>query len=139
MQMNMFGFECQSHSSTDRLAILNGVRSGISCASNCNQQPLCRYFDYDVSTAVCRIFMGCSVVASASSTSRVGTVRYKPDLYTSYGQPCAWNNCEINRYMVCNIANVYQCPSGLLWNTQTCVGEIFPIIIIEFLVKYNLI
>lgn len=133
----MFGFECQSLSSTDRLAILNGVRSGILCASHCNQQPLCRYFDYDVSTAVCRVFIGCSAVASASSTSRVGTVRYKPNLYTSYGQVCTSSNCEINRYMICNIANVCQCPAGLLWNTQTCVGELFSITTLEFPVRFH--
>jgi hypothetical protein len=128
----MFGFECQPHSSTDQLTIFTDVRSDIFCASNCNLQPLCRYFDYDTSTMVCRIFKDGSIVASTSFTSRVGSVRYTSDLYSSYGQLCTWNNSEINRYLVCNIANKCQCPADLVWNTQMCVGESSSIIIREF-------
>ncbi|CAF0814447.1 unnamed protein product [Adineta steineri] len=119
--MSMFGFECQPYSSTDQLIILNNIRSGILCASNCNQQPLCHYFDYDVSTKIYRTFMDASIVASTSSSSRVGSVRYTPDLYSSYGQLCTPNNCEINRYLVCNNANRCQCPPGLVWNMEMCV------------------
>ena len=123
MDLSIFGFKCQSNSSNAQLAVINDVYSGILCASTCNQEPLCRYFDYDTSTKVCRIFKDGSIVVSASTTSRVGSVRYISDLFTSYGQPCAWNNCEINRYMVCNIFSRCQCPAGLVWNAQICVGE----------------
>ena len=123
IHLSMLGFECQSNSSTGQLAIFNGVRSDILCASYCNQQPLCRYFDFDTWNEVCRIFKDGSIVASASVTSRVGSVRYMPDLYSSYGQPCAWNTCQINRYLVCHFYNRCQCPPGLMWNTQICVGK----------------
>ena len=119
----MFGFEYQSNISTARLAVINGVCSGILCASTCNQEPLCRYFDYDTSTKICRTFKDGSIVASLSATSRVGSVRYTSDLYASYGQSCASNNCETNRYLVCNVYSRCQCPTGLVWNTQLCASE----------------
>jgi hypothetical protein len=123
IHLSMFGFECQSNSSSGQLAIINGAHSSILCASSCNHQPLCRYFDYDTSMKVCLVFKDGSLVASSSATSRVGSVRYMPDLYTSYAQPCAWNNCEINRYMLCNAFSRCQCPTGLVWNVQISVGE----------------
>ena len=122
--MSIFGVECQSNSSTDTLAIIREVRSGVLCASTCNRQPLCRFFVYDTSTKVCRIFKDGSIVTSSSTTSRVGSLRYTPDLYAAYARPCAWNTCEINRYTVCNVFSRCQCPTGLVWNTQTCVGEL---------------
>ena len=115
--------ECQPSSSTDQLATWNGIASVMKCASKCNQQTLCRHFDYDSSTRICRVFRDCSIVVSASSTSKVGSVRYATDLYSSYGQPCTWNTCQVNRYLVCNIGNRCQCPAGFIWNTQICVGK----------------
>jgi NHL repeat len=123
IHLGMFGFECQSNSSTARLAVINRIRSGISCVSICNQEPMSRYFDCDTSTKICRIFKDASIVASSSATSRVGSVHYTADLYTSHAQPCAPNNCEINRYLVCNVYSRCQCPTGMVWNAQLCVGE----------------
>ncbi|CAF1426030.1 unnamed protein product [Adineta steineri] len=123
MNITTFGFECQSNLSTDRLATFNNVLNIVHCASNCNRQPLCHYFNYDTWTKICRIFSDGSIAASNSSTSRVGTVRYIPSLYSSYGQPCASNNCQVNRYLSCNTFNICQCPASQVWYTQMCVAD----------------
>lgn len=67
--------------------------------------------------------MDCSIVVSSSSTSKVGSVRYATDLYSSYGQPCTWDTCQANRYLTCNIGNRCQCPAGLIWSSQICAGK----------------
>jgi hypothetical protein len=127
--MTTFGFEFQPQSSSDQLAIYSGVRNVVLCASKCNQQQLCRYFDYDTSAMVCRIFVDGTVVASVLPTSRVGIIRYMLDAYSSHGQPCTWNTCQVNRYLMCDAFNTCQCPTSLAWNGTMCIGESSSIII----------
>jgi hypothetical protein len=122
--MTTFGFEVQPWSPSDQLGSFVGMLNIKMCASQCNQQQLCRYFDYDTSTGGCRIFLDGTVVASTVPTSQVGTVLYMPDLYSSHGQPCTWNNCQINRYLICDSTNTCQCPTSLFWNGAMCVGEL---------------
>ena len=121
--MTNFGFECQPIVSADQLATFTSVLNVVHCASKCNQQAICRSFDYDTSTMMCRLFSDASVVSSNSTTSRAGSVQYTPDLYSSYGQMCTRDNCEISRYLTCNPFNTCQCPAGQRPNAQMCVGE----------------
>ena len=125
--LTALGFEVQPLSPSDQLDSSIGVHNMKSCASACNQQQLCRYFDYVTSTTACRIFRNGAVVASTIATVQVGTVLDMPDLYSSHGQPCTLVNCQINRYLTCDLTNTCQCLAGLFWNGSVCAGELLMI------------
>ena len=123
IEMTTFGFEVHPLSLSDLLASVDGLVTVKRCASKCNEQQLCRYFDYDTSTGGCRLFVDGEVAVSAVRTSRVGSVRYTADLYSSHGQPCTSSNCHINRYSICDATNTCDCPKRLFWNTAVCVSK----------------
>lgn len=123
IEMKTSGFELQHQSISDLLAMFFGVRNTIVCATYCNQKSQCHHFDYDTSTKICRIFLDGSIVVSSSTTSQVGSVRFTPNLYASYGQLCASNNCRANRYLICSALDTCQCTIYFFWNTSMCVGQ----------------
>ena len=123
IELTASGCEFQPRSSSDQLESFVGILDITSCASECNKEQLCRYFDYGTSTLACRIFLDGTVVASVVPTAQVGIVLYMPDLYSSYGQSCTWTNCQINRYLTCDPTNRCRCPARLVWDGTICTGE----------------
>ena len=123
LSLTTFGYAVQQQSTPDLLATISNVMSVILCAGYCNQQQLCRVFDYHMATGICRIFSNGGVVSSNLSRSRVGTIRDLPSLYSSYSHQCTLSNCQVNRNLICGTNYTCQCPTGLVWNTQMCVSE----------------
>ena len=124
VELTAFGFEVQPLSPSNQLDSAVGIPTIKSCAYECNKRQLCRYFDYVTSTTACRIFLDGTIVASAALTARVGTVRFMSELYLSYGLPCTPLNCQINRYLICDLTNTCRCPTGLFWDGTACTGEL---------------
>ena len=123
ISVTTFGFAVQQQSASDLLITFNNVMDLIRCAGYCNRQQLCRVLDHDMATGACRIFSNGRVVSSNLSTSRAGMFYDAPSLYSSYGQQCTLSNCQVNRNLICGSNHTCQCPIGLIWNTQMCVGE----------------
>jgi hypothetical protein len=118
-----FGLACQTNVSDDALGSIGNVQSVARCALYCNDHVACRFFDHDASSKVCRLFKDASIIASASTTSRVGSDRMEISRFSSYGQPCTTSNCDSNRYLSCNAFNRCQYRTGFIWYQQMCVGE----------------
>ena len=53
IELTASGFEVQPRSPSDQLEIFVGTLDITSCAFACNEEQLCRYFDYITSTAAC--------------------------------------------------------------------------------------
>jgi hypothetical protein len=118
-----FGFACQPNVPNDELASIWNVASVSRCALYCNDEVACRFFDYDASSKMCRIFKDAVIVGTTSTTSRVGSVDTHLSRFSSYGELCTTSNCNTNRYLSCNAANRCQCQPGFFWYEQNCVGE----------------
>ena len=123
ISLTTFGYEIQPQSGSDLLATFSKVMSVILCAGHCNQQQLCRVFDHDMTTGTCRIFSKGGVVLSNLPESRTGMFYDAPSLYSFHDQLCTLSNCQVNRNLICGLNHTCQCPTGLVWNTQMCVGE----------------
>ena len=127
VELTAFGFKVQPLSPWNQVDSSIGIFSIKSCAYQCNKRQLCRYFEYVTSTTACRIFLDGAVIASVVPTVRVGTVRHMPELYSSYVQTCTSPNCQINRYLTCDLTNTCRCLLGLFWNGTVCAGELLMI------------
>ena len=123
MSISAFGSTLQPLSLSDLLATFNNVMSVVRCAGYCNQQQLCRFFDHDMTTGICRIFDDGVTVLLGPSKSRVGTFYDAPSLYSSHGQSCAPRNCQFNRNLICATSNTCECAAALVWNAPKCVGR----------------
>jgi hypothetical protein len=105
--------------------ILTSIQSSFkACAVACNQNVLCRVFDYGVNQPQqCRLFEGDtdtlgSIVSSPSSSSMVGTINITPDLYAAYGQPCASSSCSRTRYLQCGSNLTCECTPHTYWDSS---------------------
>ena len=103
------------------------VSSAIRCAQQCNDNPLCRTLIYDSASLVCRLYPSDlqegNLTATTIVTSRVGSIRFSPQFYTSYNQSCA--QCRTSRYLVCQ-NGLCQCPSPTtFWNGQMCQNQFY--------------
>jgi len=111
------------------IATYTGISTIMSCFNKCNTNPLCRTVVSDSTCpSVCRLYQGSidtgTIIASLSSTSRVGGLRYDTSLYTSYNQVCDPNSPSFNRYLICN-NRVWDCPIGTYWNGVICVNQVY--------------
>ncbi|CAF3307063.1 unnamed protein product [Rotaria socialis] len=126
-------FSLQGHefqTQYDVQLILNKTaQSLLLCSAACNQNPLCRTFDYDSSSRRCRLFeadlTNGAIIATASQTSIVGSVKLSASLYASmYNRSCS--ACQENRYQTCSsTTNTCQCPGNSYWNGSMCPLQLF--------------
>ncbi len=123
LTLSSVGFEFQpSDSVLDQLDMFN-AKSFMQCYYQCHTQPLCCSFDFDSVINRCRLFVIGRIIPSSSSSSQVGTIRYSPDLYITYNQPCTSNYNDHSRYLVCGNNSRYQCLTGFWWNGTTCTRK----------------
>ena len=94
------------------------------CIILCNNNILCRIFDYGVSVPKqCRLFEGDvntlgQIVSSSSPQSLAGVIQFTPDLFAEYGTPCA-SSCSQSRYLQCGSNSRCQCMLHTYWDTST--------------------
>ncbi len=89
----------------------------------CDLNILCRTFDYDSSSFICRLFEGAvntGSIISSVSTSCVGALQFFSYFFATYGQPCY--QCEENRYLTCSNGSC-SCPSYTFWNGNQCENQ----------------
>ena len=89
----------------------------------CNLHVLCRTFDYDASSLLCRLFEGAfstGHVVAAASTSRIGFLRYFSMLFKNFGQPCSQST--ESRYLTCS-SNKLECPLHSYWDGSQCLNQ----------------
>ncbi|CAF3538088.1 unnamed protein product [Rotaria sp. Silwood1] len=102
------------------------VKSLMSCAQQCNLNVLCRVFVYDEITLNCQLYQSDlssgNITTVPTSTSRVGCIRYQPQLYLNYNQTC--NQCQVNRYLTCQNARCQCPPPTTFWNGQMCQNQL---------------
>lgn len=84
---------------------------------------LCRTFDYDSLSYICRLFEGAidtGSIVSSVSTSRIGALHFSPQYFVAYGQSCF--HCEQNRYLIC-LNETCRCPIHSFWNGVYCENQ----------------
>ena len=101
------------------------VRSLICCAQLCHATSMCRIFDFDGQSGRCRLFEGDiatmgSLVPSASSLSRVGSIQIGMMHFIHRGQPCSL--CEHSRYLTC-VTGTCQCYPHSFFDGSTCQSQ----------------
>ena len=101
------------------------VPSLLSCTRQCHSHSLCRLFDYDSLSTRCRLFQGDlttmgQLIPSASSSSRVGSLRLSSDQFVNIGQPCSM--CVGSRYLSCRNGTC-QCPSNTFYDGSICQAQ----------------
>ena len=112
-----------------QLTLNTTARSRIICAAMCDQQPLCRAFDYDSTSSRCRLFEGDlttgSISPSTSLTSITGIVLISPPLFASiHNQPC--HKCQENRFEFCSSnASTCGCWPRTFWDGSICSLQLF--------------
>jgi hypothetical protein len=121
-QKSSFGTEFQCNNCTNLSPAQVNASSMLRCALSCCKDARCQTFDYDIVFSKCRLFsvwvyQG-TMIASASSTSRVGFIKQAAVLYALYQQTCNIAS-DINRYLVCN-NTVWSCPTGQVYNGSIC-------------------
>ena len=94
------------------------------CVRRCNEDYVCRTFDYNFDSNRCRLFEVDSspgqIANDPSLRSQVGQVQLLPDFYRAINQTC--NHCNTNRYLTC-IDDLCQCPWNTFWNGLICEKE----------------
>ncbi|CAF3895899.1 unnamed protein product [Adineta steineri] len=91
------------------------------CSILCNNNVLCRIFDYGVSSSKqCRLFEGDTnklgqIVSSSSSQAQVGTLQISARLFAEYGSPCI-STCNQIRYLRCGSNSTCECMPHTYWN-----------------------
>jgi hypothetical protein len=91
------------------------------CIHQCNENPLCHTFDYNVQPDWCRLFEAepspGQITYDSSLISRAGYVQLFPELYSAFNQTC--DNCVQERYLFC-IQNTCQCSWNSFWDGSIC-------------------
>ncbi|CAF1303098.1 unnamed protein product [Adineta ricciae] len=95
------------------------------CAVACNQNRLCRIFDYDVSALdQCRLFEGdidtVGSIIAVPSQSRVGVVKISAAVFSQYGLSCQ-TSCYETRYLTCSTNSTCECVPHTYWNISTSI------------------
>jgi len=99
------------------------VNSFKLCAISCNQNTLCRVFDFGgIVSQQCRLFEGDintlgSIIPSPMLDSMVGTIQITPSLFTQYGQACS-SVCSQSRYLTCSSNSTCKCMPHTYWNSS---------------------
>ncbi|CAF2594223.1 unnamed protein product [Rotaria sp. Silwood2] len=96
------------------------------CAQQCSQNVLCRVFVYNEITLNCQLYQSDlssgNITSVPGSTSRVGRIRYQPQLYLDYNRTC--DRCQVNRYLTCQNAKCQCPPPTTFWNGQLCQNQL---------------
>jgi hypothetical protein len=119
------GFE---FSPVDQQALLlasTTANSIFSCTQQCHTMTQCRIFDFDGQSNRCRLLEGNiatmgSIVVSASSQSRVGSIKLRSEQFVNLGQPCS--SCLGSRYLTC-ANNTCQCPAHTYFDGSICQSQ----------------
>ena len=112
-----------------QLISVTTARSRTICSAACNEQPICRTFDYDSASTRCRLFEADqttgSIIPSISSTSIVGNVLISPSqFFHIHNQSC--ETCQEDRYEYCSInGSTCQCRPHTFWNGSICLLQLF--------------
>ncbi|CAF1093484.1 unnamed protein product [Adineta steineri] len=101
------------------------------CAILCNNNVLCRVFDYAVfSPKQCRLFEGDTnrlgqILSSSSSQSQVGTLQLSARLFAEYGSACI-STCNHIRYLRCGSNSTCECMPHTYWNASIsmCIPQL---------------
>ncbi|CAF1127341.1 unnamed protein product [Adineta ricciae] len=101
------------------------AKSLILCTAQCFAIANCRTFDFNAQTRRCRLFEGDlstsgSIIASASTQSRVGSIQVSPAQFAALGAPCS--SCQGNRYLVC-IEATCQCLPHTYFDGSVCKSQ----------------
>ena len=107
------------------LLISTTASSIFSCTQLCHSTMRCRIFDFDDQSHRCRLFEGDiatmgSIVVSASSHSRVGSRKLRPEQFVNVGQVCS--SCQESRYLTC-VNNTCQCPTHTYFDGSICQSQ----------------
>ncbi|CAF1178981.1 unnamed protein product [Didymodactylos carnosus] len=108
----------------ESLSVLSSVQLLIKCLQSCNQNILCRTFDYDPSAFTCELYQGDMSTGTllSSSPSIIGSVYFSSHLYTVYGASC--DRCLTNRYLIC-VNGACQCPLTTFWDGVICQNQLY--------------
>jgi hypothetical protein len=91
------------------------------CIRQCNQDPLCRTFDYNFQPNECRLFemepSPGQIVYDRSVISRTGTIQLFHELYSAFNQTC--DQCVQERYLFC-LQDSCQCSLNQYWDGSIC-------------------
>lgn len=106
------------------------VDSWRTCALQCNQNPICRVFDYgSIQSDGCLLFEGDvgisgSIIPSNIPDSVAGRIELSSALFASYGQSCS-KTCPESRYLVCNKQSICECMPHTYWDPtqQICLTQ----------------
>jgi len=97
------------------------VSSFQECIHRCNENPLCRTFDYNTEPNWCRLFelepSPGQIMHDPSRLSQAGYVQLIPNLYSAFNHTC--NYCAKERYLFC-IQNSCQCSRNCFWDGSVC-------------------
>ncbi len=97
------------------------ISSLTECIHQCNQDFLCRTFDYNVQPNWCRLFQvepsPGQIIYDSSLISQVGYVQLFSDLYLTFNQTCDY--CIRERYLIC-VDDSCQCPWNTFWDGSIC-------------------
>ena len=129
MRFTGFGTMFQPRHPIEWLLTIPNVPAVLRCAKECNQIRLCRTFDYDRQSCVCRLFegefsTGTSLMNGTSVSSRIGYIDYTANLFASFNQTCDQCSNANNRYLQCT-NNVCQCLPNTYWDGQMCSNQLF--------------
>jgi hypothetical protein len=96
------------------------------CLTTCNTNPQCRTFHYDSASKQCALFEGAvstgNVLASNSSSCKVGSICLATDLYKCYYRTSG--QCDFDRYLVKDVSTgLGVCPNHTYWNGTMCVNQ----------------
>ncbi len=119
------GFEFSPIDEQALLLLESNASSIMSCALTCHSTAQCRIYDFDAQSHRCRIFEGDittmgTVIASASSLSRVGSIELRPEQFADQGQPCFF--CQGSRYLTCSNATC-QCEPHTYFDGSMCQSQ----------------
>ncbi|CAF1079416.1 unnamed protein product [Didymodactylos carnosus] len=124
IEFTSVGIKFQPQNPSEFLSTLF-VGSLLTCSQSCNLNRQCRTFNYDSLTLQCKLYKSdytTGTIASASLSSRVGALAYRPSYYFNYNQTCGL--CEQYRYLICSNGTC-QCPLGTFWNGQICLNLLY--------------
>ena len=102
--------------------------SFFDCATTCNTDPQCRTFVFDSLSDQCLLYEGevstGIVLFGNSSTSRMGSIQYFPELYTCYNKTS--DQCRFDRYVTSEASSgAGVCPKNTYWSGAMCLNQLY--------------
>jgi hypothetical protein len=91
------------------------------CAFGCNDEPLCRMFDFNVEPGHCRLFqVNLLITRERLSTGRVGVLGLTSVVYRAFNLTC--DMCRDDRYLFCE-QDRCRCVWNTFWNGKICLPQ----------------